>query len=139
MSDSVLQRLATSGRNFTAELSAGASSDSDPADDLGAFGWLRGVRDRAIMLELRKKTGNVVAIGYSWLEKVDFDASGGITLHMQGQIIRIKGRNLNGESRPHVRLFQGIIRHKVPWIQETDQAGILRADKNATVVESIEC
>ncbi len=34
------------------------------ADDLGSFGWLRGIRDRAIMLELRQKNGNVVAIGY---------------------------------------------------------------------------
>ena len=52
------------------------------------------------MLELRKKTGNILAASYSWIEKVKFDPSKGITLHAQGQKIRIRGRNLNGETRP---------------------------------------
>ena len=61
---------------------------------------MRGVRDRAIMLELRRKNGNVLAIGYGWLERAEFDPSEGITLHLVGQKIRIKGRNLNDEARP---------------------------------------
>lgn len=35
-----------------------AASDADRADDLGEFGFLRGIRNRAEMLELYKKTGN---------------------------------------------------------------------------------
>jgi hypothetical protein len=135
MCDKILQKYTgKSGEKFS---ESGATDEPEIADDLGAFGWLRG-RDRAIMLELRKKNGNILAIGYSWLERVEFDPSEGITLHVVGQTIRIKGRNLNGEARPNVRLFQGITRHKVPWIQEADEPAELQADKSATVIERIE-
>ena len=90
------------------------------------------------MLELRKKNGNIVAVGYSWLERVEFDPSEGIMLHVVGQKIRIRGRNLNGEIRQNVRLFQGITRHKVPWIQEADEPAKLQAGRSATVIEKIE-
>ena len=53
MSDSaILHRYAPKvGAGFGTQ--AGAA-EADAADDLGAFGWLRGIRDRAVMLELRK-------------------------------------------------------------------------------------
>jgi hypothetical protein len=119
---------------------AGAKGDhdlgDDTADDLGCFGWLRGVRDRAIMLELRKHDGSITAIGYAWLERVQFDPSEGITLHLLGRTIRIKGRNLNNEVRPQVRLFHGIARHRVPWIQEVGGRGAETGD--GASVESID-
>src|SRR6266404_1320814 len=89
--------------------------DLESVDDLGAFGWLRGIRESARMLELRKKDGNILAVGYGWLERVEFNPSEGITLSIVGRTIRIKGRHLNGEARPAVRLFEGITRHRVPW------------------------
>lgn len=107
-------------------------------DDFGAFGWLRGVKERSIMLELRKKDGNVQAVGYAWLERATFDPSVGITLHIVGKTIRITGRNLNAEIRPLVRLFQGITRHCVPWIQEADESAVMTAGKVSTIIERIE-
>ena len=53
-------------------------------EDIGSFGWLRGMRERTTMLELRKKDGNITAIGYAWIEKIEFDPSHGITLHALG-------------------------------------------------------
>ena len=135
MSDKFLQKYTIKGDDQS--ISSAATDEPEIADDLGAFGWLRG-RDRAIMLELRKKNGNVLAIGYGWLERVEFDPSEGIMLHVVGQKIHIRGRNLNGEARPNVPLFQGIARHKVPWIQEADEPAAFRAGKTATVVEAIE-
>jgi hypothetical protein len=125
---------------------AGKSVPVDPApengldatDNLGAFGWHRGVRDRAIMLELRKKDGNILAIGYGWIERIEFDPSEGITLHALGQKIRIKGRNLNVEARPNVTLFSGVARHRVPWIQEADGPTMIQAGERTTLIESIE-
>ena len=115
------------------------ASESEIIDDLGAFGWTRGPRDRAIMLELRKRSGNVLAIGYGWLERIEFDPSEGITLFASGQKYRIKGLHLNREIRDGIALFDGICRHKVPWLREADRADILAAkDKSATVIESIE-
>ncbi len=135
MSDKVLQRY--TGRSGNETINSAAMEEIEIADDLGAFGWLRG-RDRAIMLELRKHNGNIVAVGYSWLERVEFDPSEGITLHVAGQKIRIRGRNLNSEARPNVRLFQGITRHKVAWIQEADSASGLQVGNEATIVERID-
>lgn len=42
-------------------------------------------------------------------------------------------RNLNAEVRQGVYLFAGITRHRVPWIQEADQAAAM----GAKVIEQI--
>ena len=103
-------------------------------EDLGSFGWLRGMRERATMLELRKKDGNITAIGYAWIEKIAFNPSEGITIHALGQQVKIQGRNLNAEVRPGVSLFQGLTRHRISWVQETDTRS-----PNEAQVESISC
>jgi hypothetical protein len=135
MSDRILPKFAARAE---ARVEPELLDELDTTDDFGAFGWLRGAHDRAVMLELRKKNGNILAVGYSWLEKAEFDPSEGITLFLGGQKITIKGRNLNAESDSRVRLFQGITRHRVPWIQEADQPRRLQASQTATVVEAIE-
>jgi hypothetical protein len=115
--DKYLNRRPEDGDQNHTDLDHGSRGD-DATDDLGCFGWLRGVRDRALMLELRRKDGSIAAFPYAYIERIDFDPSQGITLQIMGKHVRIKGRNLNGESRPEVRLFNGITRHRVPWIQE---------------------
>ncbi|HZZ82687.1 MAG TPA: hypothetical protein VFE62_29585 [Gemmataceae bacterium] len=112
--------------------------EATETDDLGVFGWLRGQKERAVMLELRRRGGNITGLGYAWLERAEFDPSVGITLYFLGKMVRITGSNLNAEVRAHVRLFNGILRHRVPWIQETDQATAMRAGRDAIVVERIE-
>lgn len=109
----------------------------EACDDHAVFGWLRGTRDRSVMLELRKKNGNILAVGYAWLDRAEFDPSEGITLCLGGQKIIIRGRNLNAEVRPEVRLFQGICRHRVPWIQEADQVAFMKSQGEGTLVEEI--
>ena len=106
--------------------------------DLGAFGWLRGIHDRAVMLELRRKDGSVVAFPYAWLERAEFDPSEGITLKFGMEKVKINGRNLNTEARPNVRLFFGIVRHRVPWVQEADRPAAMAAVKNTIVIDSID-
>ncbi|HUY88243.1 MAG TPA: hypothetical protein VMV10_05890 [Pirellulales bacterium] len=112
--------------------------ETEEPSDLGAFGWLRGVHDRSAMLEFRKKDGSITAFAYAWLERAEFDPSEGIALRFGPQKVRITGRNLNAEARPNVRLFAGIVRHRVPWIQEADQAAAMEAGRGATVIEAIE-
>jgi hypothetical protein len=130
-------------QQFTSKVAATPAStpsdaEADTTDDLGAFGWLRGVRERAIMLELRKKDGGVTALGYAWLERAEFDPSAGITLTFTGKTVKLIGLNLNAEVRPLVRLFDGLTRHRVAWIQEADEPTALTADRRAVVVERIE-
>jgi hypothetical protein len=64
------------------------------------------------MLELRRRGGNITGMGYAWLERAEFDPSQGIILYFLGKMVRITGNNLNAEIRPHVRLFNGILRHR---------------------------
>jgi hypothetical protein len=108
-----------------------ADTDAEGTEHLGAYGLLRGSRDRSEMLELRKKTGNIRAISYAWLEKVDFDYAG-------QEKIRIKGRNLDAIASHHISLLGGVLRKRVPWISESNQSALLQADKDAVVVESID-
>ena len=132
--DSILQKYTRSGE----VMDLPSAADTETADDVGAFGWLRGVRERGAMIELRKKTGNILAIPYGWIERAEFDPSEGITLHANGQKIIIKGRNLNSEIPRQIRLFEGVTRHRVLWIQESDQSASLQASKDATVIEQIQ-
>lgn len=108
------------------------------SDELSCFHWLRGIRDRSPMLELRKRSGNCLAVGYGWIDAIAFDPSKGITISASGRAIRILGRNLNAEVRPQVRLFEGLTRHRVPRVFEIERADALTATAEACVVEAIE-
>ena len=106
-------------------------------DDLGAFGWLRSERDRAVMLELRHANGGITALSYSWLESAEFNPSEGITLSFSGKTVKLIGRNLNIECRPGVRLFEGLTRHRVLWIREADEDASAGALETEVVVDRL--
>jgi hypothetical protein len=114
------------------------TADLDGPEDFGCFGWLRGVRDRAVMLEIRKKTGDIMAISYGWIERAEFNPSEGITLHLAGRSIRISGKNLNAEIRPMIRLFEGICRHRVPWVAQAGSQFGTEKNSSGISVDSIE-
>jgi hypothetical protein len=138
MSDRLLDKY--TGRRSTADEESDDGFEVDGgSEDLGAFGWLRGPRERAVMLELRKKDGAIVAVAYGFINRVEFNPSEGITLRCGQEKILIKGRGLNAEIRAQIRLFLGITRHRVAWIQEADPATLLRTEKNVVIVEAIEC
>lgn len=90
------------------------------AEDIGCFGWMR-TRDRCPMLELWKKSGNCLAISYSYIERIEFDPSTGILIVAGPTRVEIQGQGLNTETRPGVRLFEGLARHRVPWVRESRQ------------------
>lgn len=114
-----------------------AAVETEPMDNVGAFGWLRGIRDRAIMLELLLKDGSITALDYHLLQRADFNPSDGITLHFGQTVVKITGGNLNAESPRGARLFTGIVRHRVPWVKELDEPAAVEVPKGATVIEAI--
>lgn len=136
MTDSILQKY--TGRKPTEAEPLNGSVEPDGLDDLGAFGLLRGIRDRAIMLEFRRKDGNVRALAYAWLESAEFDPSEGISLQFGSRKIRLIGRNLNLAEPSGIGLFTAITRHRVSWVQEADEPAFLQAVDTATVIERIE-
>jgi hypothetical protein len=114
-------------------IEAAIPEPDDAASDLGCFGWLRGARERAVSLELRKKDGRILAIGFSWIDHVEYDPDRGITLHTPDRTVRIIGSGLNTEVRPGVSLFGGLIRHRVSWVREAERVDGLVCSSQAPV------
>lgn len=139
MSDNarILNRYTGRGSEAAAGDEEVIDGEGEDAENLGCFGWARGVRTRAVSLELRKKSGEILAIPYAYISRLEFQPSAGITLQCGADVVHLRGRNLNGGSG-QLRLFQGITRQKVTWVQEADRAGQLQADQKSVVVEAIE-
>jgi len=142
MTDSDLHKYINRGQASSSSPSRPNAEEIESADDIqnsdASFGCIRGnSRERAITLELRKKTGNIKAIPYSCIEGMDYDPSEGIVLHVHGRSIRIKGRNLNGGESAEARLFSSLCRQRVSWVRETDCHKQLAAARDELVVESL--
>lgn len=135
MSDNVLERFTRPELRAGRELAADGTGEE--VHDYGAFGFLRGLRDRSLMLELRKRDGTIRAIGYSWLQMVDLAPSTHIELAFPGARIKLIGRNLNIEVRPGVRLFEGITRNRVTFVQEVGEVEQMQAGEGTTIIEHI--
>lgn len=117
---------------------ASKKPEEEALDNLGAFGLLRGVKERAIMLECRHANGNSNALNYSLLSYASFDPSVGIILQFGSVKVRITGDHLNSEVRPNVRLYESLLRHRVPWIKEADRHELQTAKPGAVLIDGIE-
>jgi hypothetical protein len=134
MSGNILERYAPR----VSESPRKKEEEAGVLDDLGAFGLLRGVQDRSLMLELRMANGNSVAFSYSYLVQATFDPSVGMILQFGGKRVTIAGSNLNAEIRPGIRLYEAILRHRVPWVREADRATSLRAPQGSVVIDHVQ-
>lgn len=125
-------------RRYSARLDpTGEPPEENGVDDMGSFGWLRGARERAVMLDLRKSSGDRLAIAYSWIERIEFDPSAGIRLHAGQVVATIHGQHLNAEVRPKMSLFDGLVRHRITWIQEADHTTLLPATHCTCIATTI--
>ena len=104
-----------------------------------AFGYLRGIRDRAITLEIRSKDGNTRWFPYSLMGACQFNPSEGILLKFSGDLIYlvlIRGSNLDAPINDgQMNLTAaGLQRHRVVWIREMPEEDIkLVGDKGPTI------
>jgi hypothetical protein len=112
--------------------------DPDLFQDCGTHGLLRGSGDRALMLECRFRDGNREAFPYALLERVSFDPSEGLMLHFPGARVTFRGRNLSIASLASVSLLDAILRHRVPWVAESEELHAATRPKEAAVVTRIE-
>jgi hypothetical protein len=88
-------------------------------------------RSREIMLDLRRKAGDREAFAYSYLMRITFVRSEGITLKFSDGQVCISGRNLE-------QLYENLRRHTVIWIQEGNEAESMAVEENLPFIESIE-
>lgn len=114
-----------------------SQESTEAAEDYGAFGLLRGVRERALMLELRMKDGSSTAFSYAYLVKATYEPSEGITLHFGGSTVTIVGTHLGKEVLSGLTVFGALLRQRVPWLQEADQAASLQAEKASIIIDEI--
>ncbi len=114
----------------------GSDEDSCPA-----FGFLRGIRDRALSIEFRFANGNSQAFPYSWLGPMNYNPSAGLLLKFVGDMIYlvlIEGSNLNALVGGAVSLYdRGVQRHRVSWIREMTPQQAESATPGAVVIDRI--
>lgn len=127
----------------------GATSDKkEPEPDVGeascaAFGYLRGIRERADAIEFRFRDGNSVWFPYGWLGTWKLNPSEGLLLKFSGDLVYlvlIRGSNLD---RPltdsTINLTHaGLQRHRVLWVREMSEEEIRQVGETAPTIDSIE-
>jgi hypothetical protein len=115
-----------------------AESVDAEEDECHAFGFLRGVRDRALFLELRFANGNRHALPYSWLGPALYNPSAGILLKFVGDnitLVLIEGSNLNSHVGGLNLFDRGILRNRVSWIREMTRQESERIGPQGLVID----
>ena len=114
--------------------------ESDEQDCI-AFGYLRGIRDRALHLQFRMQNGDAVSFPYSWLGQVSHNPSSGIVLTFVGDKtikVKIEGRNLAAVMPESIDLLnRGLLRHRIVWVREMEPEECHRLPDEALTVERI--
>lgn len=108
-----------------------------------AFGYLRGLHERANAIEFRLKSGNSVWFPYAWLGNWKFDPSAGLLLKFSGDLVYlvlIRGSNLDRpiEESGIDLIRAGLQRHRVTWIREMSNEEIHQTGENGPTIDSIE-
>jgi hypothetical protein len=111
--------------------------------DCRAFGFLRGIRDRADAIEFRKIDGNSIWFPYGWLGTWKFNPSEGLLLKFSGDLVYlvlIKGSNLDMPlAETGINLTRaGLQRHRIVWVREMTKEEIQEMGETGPTVDSIE-
>ncbi|QJX01333.1 hypothetical protein [Frigoriglobus tundricola] len=104
--------------------------EEDSPDGYRAFSLVRGIRQHALMLEFRLRSGDSLAFGYPWLREVRFNRSNGLVLAFDPQIVTVRGRHLES-------LHAGVLMHRARWVWEADHASAELVPESAALVEGI--
>ena len=119
----------------------GHESEGDQAA-CSAFGYLRGLQDRALAVEFRWRTGNAVWFAYSCLVGWRFNPSVGLLLKFTADVttlVLIRGSNLDVPVKGTVNLTdRGLQRHRILWVREMDQDELRQTGEAEPTVDRIE-
>ena len=119
------------------------SEDEAIEESCAAFGYLRGIRERADAVEFRFRNGNSSWFPYSLLGNWKYNPSDGLLLKFSGDLvylILITGSNL---TRPLIDsttnlTTSGIQRHRIVWIREMTAEEILRVGESGPTIDRIQ-
>ncbi len=107
-----------------------------------AFGYLRGIRERADAVEFRFRDGNSVWFPYGWLGTFQFNPSEGLLLKFSGDLVYlvlIQGSNLDKPlTESTIDLTHaGLQRHRVLWVREMTEEEIRKVGETGPTIDSI--
>jgi hypothetical protein len=114
--------------------------EEDDEESCAAFGYLRGVKDRALTLELRFAAGHSLGYSYSLLSESKYNPSAGIMLKFLAEkvfLIVIEGSNLNSLVSGISLYDRGILRHRITYIQEMRQDQLRRTGEGEPTIDRI--
>ena len=118
------EKLRSSGHADPRNRILGEEDDVEEAS-CAAFGYLRGIRERADAIEVRFRNGKRVWFTYHWLGTWQFDPSEGLLLKFSGDLIYlvlIRGSNLDRTVKEAaVSLTQGLQERRVTWVREMSE------------------
>jgi len=108
-----------------------------------AFGYLRGVRDRALAVELRFRNGDSEWFPYSWLGPWRYNPSVGLLLKFTGDLVSmvlIRGSNLDMAANKHaINLTdRGFQRHRITFVREMDEDELRKVPSGEPTIDRIE-
>jgi hypothetical protein len=108
-----------------------------------AFGYLRGIREKAAALELRFRGGDSMWFPYNWLGTWQYNRSEGLLLKFSGDVVYlvlIRGSNLDKplHDGPINLTRAGLQRHRVLWLREMSPEEIRQAGNGGPTIDSIE-
>jgi hypothetical protein len=119
------------------EIDSAAEEESCPA-----FGYLTGLRDRALALQLLFRTGNRDWFSYGLLASWRFNPSLGLLLKFTGDLLTlvlIRGSNLDAMvNRNTVNLLRGLQHHRITFIREMEKDELRKAGKGEPTIDRIE-
>ena len=119
-----------------------ADSDGEEAS-CHAFGYLRGIKDKAASLELRFRGGDSMWFPYHWLGTWQYNRSEGLLLKFNGDVVYlvlIRGSNLDRplDDGPINLTRAGLQRHRVLWLREMTPEEIRQIGETGPTIHSIE-
>ncbi len=119
------------------------TDDESSEESCAAFGYLRGIREKADALEVRFKNGNSTWLPYNWLGSWKFDPSKGLLLKFSGDVVylvMITGSNLDHpllDSTTNLTR-SGLQRRKIVWLREMTEDEIRRVGESGPTIDSIQ-
>jgi len=119
-----------------------ADGDGEEAS-CNAFGYLRGIKDKAPTLELRFRGGNSMWFPYGSLGQCQYNRSEGLLLKFNGDVVYlvlVRGSNLDRplDDGPINLTRAGLQRHRVVWLREMTPDEIRQIGQTGPTIESIE-
>lgn len=126
----------------TGQTGGTVTKDDSGEESCAAFGYLRGIREKADALEVRFRNGTSVWLPYHWLGSWKFNPSNGLLLKFSGDVVYlvlITGSNLDCpllDSTTNLT-SSGLQRRRIVWMKEMTEEEIRTIGESGPTIDSI--